>query len=276
MSNFLKNFPTFNHPTLGPIRDITARVKIRDFSTAVKQSVEEGLRPDAIAHQYLGDSSKDWILYISNKVINPQDLLVLTDYELTAMIEREHGGVQTAQRRIVTWNNNWREQTADISIAAYNSLPPILKQLYIAKLDSYNNISAYRRRQIEIYRSTNRIDTLSVPTGQFEAGDLVDIMLGAGVEATAEVIAVNGSSITLQNRQGDVGLTIRKMGTTTEYDIEQWEETAKCISDVEIAYYKPVTLYEQLHAANEAKRNLSIPSVASVAGIQNELKRELA
>lgn len=276
MSNFLKNFPTFQHPTLGAIRDITARVKITPFSTSIKRTVEEGLRPDAVAHQYLEDSSKDWILYISNKVINPQDLIVLSEVELAAKIEREHGGIQAASRKIVTWNNNWREQTADISLAAYNSLPPILKQLYIAKLDGSNNIASYKRRAIEIFRSTNRIDTLSVPTGEFEAGDLVDIMLGAGVEATAEVIAVNQSSITLQNRQGDVGLTIRKMGTTTEYDIEQWEETAKCISDVEAPYYKAVTLYDQLHAENEAKRNISIPSQNSVSGVQSELKRVLA
>lgn len=275
MSNFFKNFPRFQHPQLGEITDITARVKVRDFSTAIKQSVEDGLRPDAIADQYLNDSSKDWVLYICNKVIDPQQMVVLSDQQLTEKIIRQYGSIQQAQRRIVVWNNNWREQTDPVSVAEYNDLPPSLKQLFIARLDNYGNIAGYRRRQIEVFRDTNILDTLTVEDAELAPGDLVDILDGADVEATAEVVSVIDNTIILKNRQGAIGTSIRKINTTTEYQITDWQED-KVISDAEISYYKPITVYEQMVEQNESKRNISIPSISAVGGIQSELKKELA
>ncbi|NBX50146.1 hypothetical protein EBT25_09435, partial [bacterium] len=54
-------------------------------------TIENNMRADEIAKNYYGDSSYDWVVYLSNNIIDPVNEWYKTQEQLDALIEQKYG-----------------------------------------------------------------------------------------------------------------------------------------------------------------------------------------
>lgn len=144
MNHFFRNFPTVdydikkNGKTI-TVPNITAGMKIQDIVRRKKAvfysyNVPEGERADAIAFKYYGDASLDWVIFLTNQMIDPQfdwplDRLAFNNYvikkygSMTAATSTVHHYEQILQDQTVTFDNiNVPERYVEVDLVTYNTL----------------------------------------------------------------------------------------------------------------------------------------------------------
>ena len=82
-------------------------VRIRLFDSVLKSrtafysyTVNDGERPDTVAHKYYGDSKYSWVILAANNYIDPLFEWPLNEEELQAYIKSEYGSIAAAKARV--------------------------------------------------------------------------------------------------------------------------------------------------------------------------------
>ena len=75
MSDYFSNFPKLNYDG-NVVRNIMLRVRILDYVNNdpyafLPYTVKEGERPEDIAYYYYGSTEYIWVVFLSNKIIDP-------------------------------------------------------------------------------------------------------------------------------------------------------------------------------------------------------------
>lgn len=65
--------------------------------------INEGDTPSTIAHDYYGSVAYDWVVLLSNTIIDPYHQWPLTAEQLDGMIAKKYGSVEEAQQRILVY-----------------------------------------------------------------------------------------------------------------------------------------------------------------------------
>ena len=63
--------------------------------------IEEGERIDVVAYNYYGDSNLDWLVIMSNDIIDPYYEWYLTTAQFERMIKKKYGSIAAAQSTIL-------------------------------------------------------------------------------------------------------------------------------------------------------------------------------
>ena len=277
MSNFFKHFPSFDHPSAGRVRNITARVAI-DFSNSVPQlpyDQQPGMRADVLADLYYDDPSKDWLVYLSNNVIDPLTEQLYTDSQATYLIGEKFGSVENAGRKIHHWISNWRADDSSLSSNLFNALPSTVKQLYNPVVDYRGNVTAYMRKQEDIIRPTSMYLAVTIEENDLVAGDLIDFVDGITI-GTGEVLQLIDSTHLVIHHIQELyqGAAIRKFGGTAQYSFTVGQETP-CIDVTEAAYFEPESEYDYFIRMNEAKRKLRLVDKRFASLAQDQVESKL-
>lgn len=85
-----------------PVVDITRRVRInsllRDRATVLYEyDVKDGDRLDIIADKYYKDTTLDWVILLTNNILDPYFAWPLNTYDFEAYIRKRYGSISTAQ-----------------------------------------------------------------------------------------------------------------------------------------------------------------------------------
>lgn len=277
MSNFFKHFPSFDHPSAGRVRNITARVAI-DFSNSVPQlpyDQQPGMRADVLADLYYDDPSKDWLVYLSNNVIDPLTEQLYTDSQATYLIGEKFGSVENAGRKIHHWISNWRADDSTITPGLFNPLPTLVKQMYNPVVDYRGVVMSYVRKQEDLIRPTSQYLSVTIAENDLVAGDLVDFVDGV-VIGTGEVLQVIDSTYLVIHHVQDLydGAAIRKFGGTTQYAFTV-DQAVACITVNEAAYFEPESEYDYFIRTNEAKRKLQLVDKRYASLAQDQVQSKL-
>lgn len=94
MSDYFAQFPTLNYKG-NVVRNIMLRVKIlegveNDPYAYLPYTVKEGERPEDIAYYYYGSVEYLWLVFLSNKVIDPYFEWPLSESDLFASIAKKY------------------------------------------------------------------------------------------------------------------------------------------------------------------------------------------
>jgi hypothetical protein len=93
MSSF-NYFPKITYNNLKSINIMSKVGLIRDYNTRYEKFysylVKEGERPDIIAYREYGDSSLDWIIYLSNEIIDPYSGWVMNNDDFINYLEDKY------------------------------------------------------------------------------------------------------------------------------------------------------------------------------------------
>lgn len=291
--NYFRNFPliSYNNKT---VRDITKRAKIETNPTIPESpyvfypyEIKNNFRSDHIAEYYYEDSYLDWLIYMSNDVVDPYYDWYLPNDDVEALIERQHGPLDISQRKVKYYINNWAIDDTQLTPSYYNNtLANSHKKYYTPVFGISTKITSYKRKADNTVTNINRIQEYTIANTSsyaFITGELVNLR-AAGSEATigvGEVEMANSSIIRIKNVSDNTSAnsTITKdfLGTISgaTASANSMTITFENFSNSEVIFWEPITYYDYEHIRNERKKKIRLIGDGLHDLIIDEFKKKL-
>jgi hypothetical protein len=121
MNYYFKNFPTVDYDLLKngnkiTVPNLTVRYKIQDIvkrrrAAFYSYNIEEGERPDLVAFKWYQDASLDWIILLTNDIVDPQFEWPLDREAFEGYVTKKYGSVTTAYETVHHYEMILQHQT---------------------------------------------------------------------------------------------------------------------------------------------------------------------
>jgi len=276
VSSFLKKFPSILYSNT-VATNIIAKINFeesvtRNLAVFFPYQVEEGQRPDQIAENYYGDPNFDWVIYLSNNIIDPYHQWPKTQNTLDNFIKLKFGSIANAQQQVAYYRVNFENDENVISTAAFEALAAIQKQYWSPILGYNNKIINYQRKEIHTVVETNKIILLQGTFSSLNENDL--IKQSNSVKGT--VSFANSTNVVIKHVVGDWqtntsvyhSLSDKLVNTT----ITSVSTISTPISSEEIVYFSPVSYYDIEFEKNESMRNIKLLDNQYIQIIDKEMQ----
>ena len=155
MSNMFNRWPSVSYDLKKngkplELTNITLRFKInellRDKSAIMYQyEVKNGERPDIIAYKYYEDAKLDWVILLTNNIIDPQFEWPLDDSSFDRYIKGKYGSLEAAKQ-----TNHVYEKTLNEQIVRFDGTI-IPKRTVVVDKETYDLTSPTSRRAVDKY-----------------------------------------------------------------------------------------------------------------------------
>jgi len=132
MANFLRQLPDLDYPSLlndrqssgdtVRVKNLFRRVKVREdyftsFVEFVKYQITGDDRPDIVAEKVYGSSDLDWIVLVSNNIIDIKNEWPMTEYDLNQYLNDKYTEQQLASiKEYRTFE--WRDRNNQLIVPA--------------------------------------------------------------------------------------------------------------------------------------------------------------
>lgn len=270
--------------------NITVRPAVADGGLAgaanfYPYDINEGQRPDSLAFDYYDRSNFDWLVYHSNKIVDPFYDWYMTNDQLNRFVKKKYGNLVDAKERIAFYRINWKSDETKLSLSGYNSLTSYRKPYWMPILGDDNEIIAYKRKPLESIVNSNRTIVLEVSqTSAFEVGERVKQINGSVLVASAQIANINPTlkRITVEKvEDGDFSASGALIGATSD-------ATATIVSTLLIntsiaysgdaavsVYWEPVSYFDYEFELNESKRSINLIDKRFSEYVEKEVGRVL-
>ena len=155
MSFYFRPFPTvlYSHKknkNFELLTNITLRYKIKELVKQKKSIyydyvIKDSDRPDIIAYKYYKDESLDWILLITNDIIDPYYDWPLSYQSFIEFIKNLYGSVDAAKSTVFEYRKILNQQ----SVLIDGTVVP--KRTVVVDLNTYSNLAPADREEIDAY-----------------------------------------------------------------------------------------------------------------------------
>lgn len=196
MSRYFSRFPLVDYNGT-PAKNILARV---DFTDQTKKDIyanfdyviQEGTsRPDILSFNYYNSSQYDWLVYLTNNVVDPYHDYYMSNDDFNNYIIGKYGSTAVARSKILFYRNDWAPDESLINESVYENLQPNIKKYWKPKINIANQIVGYERVKEDWTVSTNRVVQLTVDAdiSLFSPGDIINQDDASGTLVTKDVDA---------------------------------------------------------------------------------------
>lgn len=257
MSRYFSRFPLVDYNG-SPAKNIMARV---DFTDETKKNIyanfdyviQEGTsRPDILSFNYYGSSQYDWLVYLTNNVVDPYHDYYISEPDFKNYIIGKYGSIDNARNKILHYRNDWAPDESLISESVYENLQPNIKKYWKPKLNTTSQIIGYERVREDWIVSTNRIVevTVTFDISEFEENDIIQ---QASVDAQGILVS----------KDNDKNILIVQH-VTGEFEASDSEGVVSAnvlkenIPLTEETFWAPVSAYEYEEEQNELKKYISM------------------
>lgn len=278
MSKYFDRFPLVDYN--GSIaKNILSRVDFTDESKKAIYSnfqftLQEGFeRPDLVSYNVYDSSQYDWLIYLSNNIVDPYYDYYKPHGDFNKYIVSKYGSVASARARIVFYRNNWHQDEKILTSAEYEALPSNenvnLRKYWKPKLSNIGAIVGYVRVEEDWVVSTNRIIELTTsvsPTGVSTGTGLKQSSTNAS--GVVDFVDLENNKITLKHINGTF------TANTTE-GITAVTTIVQNISDDEASYWSPVSAYDDEEEKNELKKNINLIKSSYLSDIEKVFKKKI-
>lgn len=270
LDRYFEYFPQINYSNNNVV-DITRRVVITDVLNnnpysfyPYELSIYE--RADQFSGRYYNDSFKSWIIYLSNKIVDPYYEWHMQDSEFYEMLENKYGSVYNAQTKIKYYRNDW-ENPEELSVSGFNALTTPLKK-YWQPYYQNGTITKYTRTQTDWYHNTNKIFKYTVSNTSFTTNEIVNIVFDVDNTGTGQVVEAANNIVCVQHLSGtyETSDSVTISGSSYIYGNESSVNTVFTAASVaannigadEEVYYKAVTYFEYEQERNEYNKSIRV------------------
>lgn len=268
---YFDKFPIINYSN-NTVVDITRRVSITNLTYSnpfvfypYDLTVYE--RPDQFSSRYYQDSYKSWLVYLSNKIVDPYYEWYLQDNEFYENLENKYGSVYNAQTKIKFYRHNW-EQAENISVSYFNALVGPVKKYWIPVYDERGNVLSYERIKKDWIHNTNKIFSYSVSNTAFIENEICDIVFDLENVGKGQVVKVSNTEVYLQHLSGTyetsdtVSIEVDSYIYGTESNVNTVFTSATSVANnilpEEEIYWKAVTYFEYENEKNEYNKTIRV------------------
>lgn len=233
--------------------------------------IKHQLRSDVISEYYYNDSQLDWLIYMSNEIIDPYYGWYLDDYKLEALLVEKYGSIEKSIKLIKEYRTNWAIDDSEISVSFYNNnLANEWKKYYSPVWAPYGTkILSYKRKQEDVTINTNRIldFTISANNGAtaFTNNEIIDIRTtGTNTVGTGQLLYANSTTVRVQSVSGNTtaNSTFTKyiIGETSSANVTVNAVTTvrENVTEDEERFWSPVSYFDYEQEINEQKKHVRL------------------
>jgi len=282
---FFSKFPTIEYRGL-QVTDISRRSglaqSLRDLPMAYyAHDVPNGQRADLTAYGYYEDSTYDWLIYLTNGILDPHYDWYLSESDFDIFIKEKHGSAEKAHRRVKYFVNDWAIDDVQISVDFYEeTVPEARKKYYTAVFGEGSRIIAYKRREEDWTADTNRIMEFQVSNAAAYSNLEIIFTWGGGVQqGKMEVrdIYTENNTLEVWHVEGntDVGLFLAGFDSGANQAIVNTNFLVNVIPAEEFGFWSPVSVYDWEVQRNEAKKSIYLLERSFALQAAEELREGL-
>jgi len=207
VQRYFEKFPLTEYTSSVAV-DITKRTGLLDKVSSnplvfYPYELDSYERPDQLSYRYYDDQYKSWLVYLTNKIVDPYYEWYLTDEEFERFIVKKYGSLEYARKKIKFYRNDWVDKPS-ITVSNYNALTSKQKTFWKPVYGFNNTISAYERKQEDWIINTNKLISYKVSNTSFQLGEMCVIQYNAFNQGFGQVDYVSSAngSIFLNNVTG--------------------------------------------------------------------------
>lgn len=108
-------------------------------------AIKDGERPDVVAHKFYGDHKLDWLILITNQIIDPHFDWFMGYYDFKNYIISKYGSIETAQTTV-----NHYEWIIQATTEQWND-PTIRERVIIVDTETYAGLPESDRKIVYDY-----------------------------------------------------------------------------------------------------------------------------
>ena len=279
MARYFDRFPIVDYD--GSVaKNILARVDFtektkRDIYSTFQFTLEEGFeRPDLLSYNYYGSSKFDWMIYLTNNIVDPYYDYYKSAEDFKSYVETKYGSNSNARSITLFYRLNWHEDERTITIQQYDSLIADeitnTQKYWKPKLTNTGAVIGYERLKEEWMVSTNKVLSLSLtvaPSG-FEVGDRVT-QTSTGAYATVDYIDLENNRLTVKHVSGAFAVNLAE-------GIQEITLISQNIPEAEAEYWYAVNAYDDEKETNELKRNVFVLKSSYLAETEKQFIQQLS
>lgn len=271
MAAYFENFPLIRYSNTYA-RNIATRAAfsddvIKNRYVYYPYELKTELRPDLLSSYYYENPFQDWIILVSNKIIDPYYQWYLSNEDLNNLIESKYGSLSSSSSKIHHWEVNWLGDDTIITSGQYqaltiNTLQGINEKKYWQGIFDVNgNISSFKRKELELQVEINKLvnfDITLASNTQFANEEKVFQLSGSVVSAFGYTSFSNTSLLTLKNVSGTFSNTSPLIGEESSASASFTQSTllSSSFPEQEAQYWNPVSFYDYEIGENEKKRTV--------------------
>lgn len=289
--NYFKKFPAVQYANTYAV-DLTARsVVTSTISTNpfayYSYDISQGTRADEIADTYYNDQYMDWLLYLSNGIIDPYYQWYLPNDKFNTYLISKYGTtISNIQNKVTFYRNNWYDD-GRLSVSAYNALPSNHHRYYqpIRNTDT-SEILAYVRTRADWTINTNAIVSVECEANTFTNDEIVYIHFDSSHIGRGQVSYANNTNLILQHVSGTLytNASVTITGNSYVYGTESTSNIAltattslanNIVSGEEI-YWDPVTIYDYENEKNESRKTIKVIDSGLSGALSSRLTQLMA
>jgi len=279
MARYFDRFPIVDYD--GDIaKNILARVDFtektkRDIYSTFEFTLEEGFeRPDLLSYNYYGSSKFDWMIYLTNNIVDPYYDYYKSAEDFKSYMETKYGSNSNARSITLFYRLNWHEDERTITVQQYEALvadeTANARKYWKPKLTNTGAVIGYERIKEDWTVSTNKVLSLSLtvsPSG-FAVGDRVT-QTSTGAYATVDYIDLENNTLTVKHVNGT--FTVNEAEGIKEITL-----ISQNIPEAETEYWYAVNAYEDEKETNELKRNVFVLKSSYLAETEKQFIQQLS
>lgn len=258
MAKYFDKFPLVDYNGT-PAKNILSKV---DFTEQTKRDIyssfdyvleETGTRGDLLSYAYYKSSQYDWLVYLTNGVIDPYYDFHMTEQNFDSYIEKKYLTIQNARETILFYRNNWAPDQSIIPDNVYEAMTMEIKKYYKPVLNNTNQIVGYSRRQDDWIKSTNKMVQLDI-TGNTSVYPSEFRISQESTGAEATIAKVDADKLIVKHVTGEFepGQLDDRLTITNVIPLVQ------IIPDEEASFWAPVSAYDYEIEKNSLKRYISL------------------
>jgi hypothetical protein len=281
MEKYFEKFPITSYNGF-QAKNIMLRAKILDkvvnrADLNKAYELEDTVRPDNVAYQIYNDQYMSWLVYLSNKTVDPYYDWYLGQYDFDQYILSKYGTSANAENRVAYWTNNWYNDPTTISVSYYNNTLTDVAKKYYEPIFAGNSILEYKRKEIDSSVNTNEIWEYVVNADLTVSVDQkVTISNTTVVTGNAQVLFSNSSVVRIHQVFGSANVsagTIRNGSKVA--NVVSSNLLYRNISLEEIVFWSPITYYDLENINNAQNKTIRLVKPSSSMDVALELKRIL-
>jgi hypothetical protein len=289
--NYFSKFPAVAYGNTYAI-DLTERATIL---TSVPQSpfvyysydVSNGQRPDEIADSYYNDQYMDWLIYLSNGIIDPYYQWYLPNDKFNTFLQAKYETtIADLQNKISYYRNNWYNGD-QISVSDYNALPSNHHRYY----EDFRNVDTgeilkYVRTRYDWTINTNALVGVTCSANSFTNNEVVYINFNGAHIGRGQVSFSNNTNLVLQHVSGtlytnaEVSITgssyVYGTDSTTNVAFTATTSISNNIVTGEEIYWDSVSIYDYENEKNEQRRTIKVLDNGISGSVSSRLTEVLA
>lgn len=284
MNNLFEKFPviTFNDSIC---TNILAKVKFNDttFNNAslyYPYTVKDGERPDHVALNYYGDSRFVWIVFMSNKIVDPYYEWPLDNASFKEHIANKYGSIEGAVEKISHYRVSYESDDRMLNQAVYEALTSGLKKYWRPVVSDNGSTLFYTRKEQSLVSDTNKIVELYVtsPYNYTVGENVVQSNTSGGTTASGNIKSIEPDRIIIRHVEGAFANTTGSVANVAGIESRATSAVSNdnvlytAIPNDEYVYWEPVSFYTYEDEINTSRKFINLIDAAYVDKIEKEIQ----